>query len=394
MLLKKSWVNRNGNATYFIAFSMIMFALLEVLNGVLFYTGFNWILSPSTLPKLVWQIVLFVLVFKKLHSLSQLEKLFIIFSLTSITVLGLNYFLNADNSLWAVKHLDKLFLCFYVYIFLCHYDIKLARLLQVLDWIFIANSVIILIGLMFNIEFFKSYPFSERFGFSGIFARVSINDVSLFYLIGNFYLFYRWKHHEINVLYFIIVFGASFFVGTKAIYLQNVILLVFIAVSLKEYRKQILIFGGLIITVVILSYNFSFWYELYKEKGILSALTSLRSDLFIERIPKAIEEMGIVNIFFGMVNPFPYFVEMDIVDLFLTLGLVGFILYIYFYYKILFQFSSKNYFAWMFVAAYFILVSVSGRYLYSGVNVIYFPLFLYYLKLNQSIELSILKNRP
>ena len=380
MYLKLNWGYNNREITNYISFSLILFVILELTNGIWFFFGYEWILSPSSIPKLLWQIVLFCLVSKKIYSLSKNEKLLLLFSLLIIIYGIYKYYNNVSDYIWAVKHLDKLFIVFFVYILLRNYDINLKKVLPILDWIFIGNSLLIIVGLLFNIEFFKSYPFSERFGFSGIYSKMSINDVSLFYLLGNFYMFYQWRNNENSIYKFVIVFGASFLVGTKAIYLQNLFLISYIVLFEKELRMQILTMTVVFTLLLISIYNFSFWQGLYLEKGLLSVITSLRSDLFSERIPNALEQLSVSSLLLGYRDPFPFFVEMDIVDLFLTLGVIGGLLYSYFYLKIIFNFSSKNYYAWAFVICYFILVSISGRYLYSGVNAIYFPLFIYYLK--------------
>ncbi|MBS2210216.1 hypothetical protein KEM09_02320 [Carboxylicivirga mesophila] len=261
----------------------------------------------------------------------------------------------------------------------------MKKVFPILDWIFIGNSGLIFIGMLFDIEFFRSYPFSERFGFSGIYARMSINDVSLFYLIANFYIFYRWYNKEVNIYKFIIVFGASFFVGTKAIYLQNFLLVSYIVVSVIELRKYVLLIVSALTVVLLSVYNFTFWESLYQKKGVLSVITSLRSDLFRERIPDAVEQMSISSVLFGYRNPFPFFVEMDIIDLFLTIGLIGGGVYIYLYYKILYNYKSSNSYAWLFVICYFMLVALSGRYLYSGVNAIYLSILAMYLRNKQEV---------
>ncbi len=380
MFLKQSLnANTNSITTSFIQFSLVLFFLLDVLNGVCFYYGFEWILSPSSLPKLLWELILLGFIVLKLKDLSKIELGVLIFSAFLFLIGALKYFENLDNPFWGIKHLNKLFLYFYFFIFLSKYKFNHSKIYFVFDWIFVVNSVFIWLGFFFDIEFMKSYPFSDRFGYSGIFARMSINDVSLFYLIANFYLFYRWKGNETDLWKFVVVFLASFLVGTKAIYLQNVLFMIFVFVLIKEARKIIFI-CGLSAGIALLSLcNFSFWSQLYQDRGLLSVITSTRSDLFIERIPNALNEIDMRSFLFGLQNPFQYYTEMDIIDLFLTVGLLGTIGVAFFYKSIFFTFRKTNHFAWTFIAVYLLMICISGRYMYSGVNAIYFPLFLFFL---------------
>jgi TRAP-type uncharacterized transport system fused permease subunit len=139
--------------------------------------------------------------------------------------------------------------------------------------------------------------------------------------------------------------------------------------------------SGMILSVIMLYYyNFSFWKDLLEEKGWLSVLTSKRNELFVQNIPIAIKELSLWHLLFGYPNPFQYFVEMDIVDLILTLGIVGAVFMGFFYKKLLFRFDLDNSFAWFFVIVFIIMITITSRYTYSGTNAITFPLFLYYLR--------------
>ena len=112
-------------------------------------------------------------------------------------------------------------------------------------------------------------------------------------------------------------------IGTKAIYLQNFIFLGYVLIA--ERRSRLVIFSISMCAVILLlvTYNFSFWNVLLKEKGTLAVLTSTRSELFLEKYPLVIQNFSVWNVLFGFKDPFPYFVEMDIIDLFLTIGLIG-----------------------------------------------------------------------
>lgn len=365
---------------FFVGFTIVIFFLLEIINGVYFFNNPDQILSLSFYPKIIWQFFLLIFIGVSYRKLNKRELCFFLFSLI-VVVLSLIRF---QSSLVGIKHFDKLLLFFFSYIFLRLYNARLSTGLRLFDIVLISNSLLIFIGFLFGIEFFKSYPFSSRFGYSGVFCRYSINDVSFFYLIAIFYSFYRWKRGEIKLWIFIIIYFSSFLVGTKAIYLQNFILLGYVFVAERRSRFMILSITVSAIILLLITYNFSFWNDLLKEKGILAVLTSTRSELLLEKYPLMIQELSAFNILLGFKNPFPYFVEMDVIDLFLTIGILGGSMIFYFYRSILFQFERNNYFAWTFIGTFILMVCISGRYSYSGMNAFYFPFFLYYLQKEQS----------
>ncbi|MBR8537376.1 hypothetical protein KDU71_17545 [Carboxylicivirga sediminis] len=379
MFLKQSLKEPEIANTRFVIASLILFFLLDSVNGVLFFYDFKWFVSPSTIPKLIWQAILMVLIINKWERLLKQEKLFLLFSFIVIITKAVIYWKSGTNIIWGIKHINKLFLFFYVMIFLNHYKFSQKKAASVLDWIFVFNSALIIVGFLFQIEFFRSYPYSERFGYSGIFPRMSINDVSLFYLIGNFYLFYRWTKKVCPMWMFTIVFFASFLVGTKAIYLQNVLLMAYVVLVDGVLRKYVVVVGLFSMVVLFSFYNYSFWEKILDDKGVFYALTSVRSELLQNRLPLALENGNILDLLIGFDNPFQFFVEMDLIDLFFTLGIGGTVGLAFFYNKILFNFNRNHSYAIFFVVVFFVMITIAGRYTYSGVNAFYLPLFLFML---------------
>ncbi len=337
-------------------------------------------ISISVYPKMMWQFIFVLPLILRYNKLQKIDKWFLLYAF-GLLILGVVNF-SSDRTLFfsGLKHYNKLILPFFVYLFIARFNINIQKGLKALDIIFLINAIVIFVGFVFEIEYLKSYPFTTRFGYSGIFSRYAINDVSLFYLIGNFYFFARWYNGETTLLLFLVVVMSSFLVGTKAIYLQNIFLLSYIILKEPRYRIVAIITIILASLLIFTFYNFDFWEQLYRHKGVLAVLTSLRTELIMERIPLAWCQITLKNFVIGFNQPFKYFVEMDLIDLILTLGVVGATILIKFYFKILFNFKKENHYARYFVAVFFIMILISGRYTYSGLNAVYFPLFVYYLK--------------
>lgn len=369
---------------WFIPISISLFFTLECINGIYFFlVESSSSLSLSFPIKLLWEIGIILLLLWQVKSIENRYKVFLGFVIVSFVVGFFRFSNDLILMIHGLKHYNKLFIFLIVYIFLDLYRPKLGKGLRLLDYVFVLNSALIIIGLLAGIQFLRSYPYTERFGYSGVFCRYSINDVSLFYLIGNFYMLYRWKQGNVALWLFAFVFIASFLVGTKAIYLQNALLMLYIVFRVKELSKYIIVLGVISFSILLCYYNFSFWEDIIEQRGLLSAITSLRSDLLVSKVPLVIENLSIWSTLYGLNNPFQYFVEMDLVDLVFAFGIVGSGLLGYFYGNILFRFKKEDHFAWMFIIVYILLACISGRYTYSGVNALYFPLFLYYLKKNE-----------
>lgn len=373
------WVFENSNILMTI--SIVAFFLLELGNRVYFFLLPEESLSISFYPKMLLQIFFILPVISRYNVLPIAGKVLIWFSF-ALVILGLFRF--ADNMhlfIGGMKHYNKALLSFFVYFYLTISKPLSQRIYKVFDSILIVNAILITIGLLTGFEYLKSYPFSERFGYSGVFSRYAINDLSLFYLIGNFYMYARWKRQEVKTLFFGLVFLSSFLVGTKAIYLQNLILIAYVFFSDKKSRFFVISSALVSIAVLLFVYNFSMWENIFQSKGILAVLSSLRTELLMDRIPRAFLDGTLIDLLVGFRYPFWYYVEMDIIDMILTFGIIGTGIFSFLYVKVLFwpslnQVGLITVFAFTFI----LLASISGRYTYSGMNAVYLPLFLYYIR--------------
>lgn len=374
------WIKKYSSEL--VNFSLIIFFILEIFNKIYFFIYPTLELSISFYPKIIIQLIFILPVLINFNHLKRTEKFFVLFSFSLATIGIIRFNSNLELLIIGMKHLNKLTLFIYVFLFFNLIKPSLKLSLEIFDWILIINSILIIIGFTVGIEYLKSYPFTSRFGYSGAFCRHSVNDASLFYLIANFYSFLRWQRGAKSYWFFLVVFFTSFLIGTKAIYLQNIILIIYGLTLKNQIKKVVSIIAIISVITLVFFYNFSFWTQYLDHKGILYVLTSARSELFMTKLPIALENTTIASLLFGFNNPFQYFIEMDMIDLVLTIGLTGSIMLLYFYFTLLFSFERKNIYAWIFTCTFFLLVIISGRYLYSGLNAIYLPFFIYYLKQN------------
>ncbi len=100
------------------------------------------------------------------------------------------------------------------------------------------NLVLILTGVLFDINIFQSYPNSGRFGFNGIIAEPGFG--SCFYILLVIISYFRCRYQNQNYLTMIFMLVALVLLGTKSGYLFiGVLILIHILYLLKRLEYQI-----------------------------------------------------------------------------------------------------------------------------------------------------------
>ncbi|OIQ23503.1 MAG: hypothetical protein BM549_02760 [Lacinutrix sp. MedPE-SW] len=195
----------------------------------------------------------------------------------------------------------------------------------------VISSILIFIGLITKIELFRSYSFSNRFGYNGIFLKTS--EASYFYiclLLLCLYLF----NNKYKLLFIISTLLSSLLVGTKVVWLS--IFLIILIYSFKKYKKTTAIFLLIPITVYfnfrqkIDSYLIELWPRgeiLYNENGIITILTSTRDILLERTILFSKENWSFINYLFGGNKYWLHKVEFEFIDLFFLFGIFGIIIF-------------------------------------------------------------------
>jgi hypothetical protein len=210
--------------------------------------------------------------------------------------------------------------------------------------IMVFNSVLIVIGVVLSVELFKTY-LGVRFGYNGMLRSASAGSyVYLMSLVG---LVVYSGPKVIFSKSFWIIFIASFFVGTKILYLGISV------ISLWIFFNSHIKFKVILITLLIALISFASYFLFYKEQifndiiqnnSVFSALFSLRDRLFIENtIPYINENWNIMNYIFGGVQDYDAVrPQMEIVDIFLFWGLLGGIIYLFIYGKLFIEGIKTN----------------------------------------------------
>lgn len=219
------------------------------------------------------------------------------------------------------------------------------KIFKVLVFIFYINSVFVLIGVAFNIEFFKSYSHSLRFGSVGLLNAHTFAMYFYFFIIIYFYNQYvKYKKCLPSLIYTIII---ALLLGKKAVMLFVSLLAIYHAYFFVKVNVKTLSISVLSILSVIFIFKeqlliftfklFPFWAKIYEDKGLLYTITSSRSEKFEFVVNQILNNWSVTNYFIGGAVLPDYRVEYGVVDLFIFFGVLG--LFIYF---LLFKEIFKN----------------------------------------------------
>lgn len=213
------------------------------------------------------------------------------------------------------------------------------KIIDMFYWFMLINTLVIITGLLANLECFRAYPFSKRFGFIGFIelAGESIHYYTLAISIA--YLKYLENKKHSLLLFLLIISGIL--IGKKAIFIFLLLLLLIHFYYLKKRNLVIMCLGILSILIAFFQFFFEtiflkifpFWNNLYEEKGLLSVIFSNRNHLFNSTIVYLDNNWRILNYLFGGSDFENYRSEFGFFDLFLAFGITGFIIYISYLYK-------------------------------------------------------------
>lgn len=354
---------------------ILLFLISDFLTNISIKNFDSTFRRYSGITKLVFEIIMITTIIIKYK---QFKKSYIIL-LSIILLFIISQFLYATGVNYDFKnelfHGNIYYFNRYLYILLFIVFIKITSIKQKVffktytyfEYFLYVNSVAIFIGLVFNIELFRSYEYSSRFGYSGFFSKPG--EASYMYIIAIVTNFYFWitrkdKISLYKTTFFIIV---SLFLGQKKVLFFLLVLGLFYGLSYFKYKKWIKV--ALFISIPsllffkdkIIKYTMQispFWQERYDEFGLLSVVTSYRNLLLEKAIEYINSDWNFWNYLFGGINFIKFKTEFELVDLYLFLGISGVLFYIYIVY---FHFiKSANLFKRILIIIVFLTSLISG----------------------------------
>jgi len=263
-------------------------------------------------------------------------------------------------------------------------DKQKKALFLVFELIMLVNSIIIGVGLLFNIHFFSSYLYGSRFGFNGLFITSATG--SYVYCLTLIYLLTKYKKAIFKRIPNLIIIAAMFYVGTKVSYL---FLGCFFATYFWKYSRlsKKMIVSLLLVMGMLGLYVFFFKYGIFnkirQEDGLLSSLMSYRNDLLLEHtLPYIQEHWGLFNYLFGGISDITTKSQIEFIDIFYILGVFGGLLYYYIFYKVFLVVKVETHIAILLLAVFIIVLFAGNFFSYPSIA-IYLIVLREYLKLDK-----------
>lgn len=245
------------------------------------------------------------------------------------------------------------------------------------------NVAIMLVGFMFEINLFKSYPNSLRFGYNGVMPISGMGTYFYCFLLS--ISSYSLLKNKKNTLDFIIFFVGAILIGSKAIYLFLVLLTIILLSQLIKNKVIsiavifLLSFMLLILREKLLNFYFNLSGNIIDvNSDFITKITSTRNILFKNAVDYISNSWTWNNYLFGAYNFIKIRVEFELIDLFLFFGLSGIITFFLFLKNIFFDSSDKIYS--LLILSNLVVSFFSGNLFFSITNSFLFTLIFIYMK--------------
>jgi len=243
------------------------------------------------------------------------------------------------------------------------------------------NAVFIIIGAVFGVSLFESYPLSGRWGYNGLLFHNSLSNT----MYGLLLIFVLETNRKKRLLIFI--FSLSLLLlGQKAGVFYLALIVCFAWIKNKALQVGFLGLGGILLLTVkywipfIVQYNL-FWRNVYEKHGSWGVFFSLRNENIQKNFFQA-NNMNVLDFFIGGTSRFPIRVEMMPFDVFLFFGFLGLLIMMVFFWS----WSAKLY--WYIPL---IVASFSGG-IYEVPFAMMFYIIIFFLGLNTKATISLYEN--
>lgn len=314
----------------------------------------------SGITKLVFEFVMIYFIVKEKKYKPKTVIVFTGLLFISFVLSNLNSIVSNPNYLSFSNLYDNVYYLnryLYIFIFILFVGHKfpshkyLDHLIKIFKKVLYFNTVLILLGWLFQLNFLKTYPSSLRFGYDGVFSKHG--EAAYFYIFFIIILYYEYINYKsaTKLLRLIVISCISILIGKKAIlFFLALLFIAHFVFILKRIKLFVSTLTGLLITVYFLRHKiidiiftvFPIWESLYEKYGFWFAVTSKRSALLISFYEYISTDWNFLNYIFGKGEYELYKVEFELFDVFNFFGLVGLAIYICFF-KVYFYKSTNKY---------------------------------------------------
>lgn len=354
--------------------------------------------SVSVYVRLLFELLCFMLILSNLRRKTVVALLWMLLFIALVLFGNLVFVVHNDYDydwIYHIKLLNKYIFAMIIYMAITPLrdSAHLKQPLIAFRNIVFINSLLILLGLFTNLTYFKSYHTAiDRFGFNGL--SPSINETTLFYIIGVSFLYQIKNTSKFNKFAFWFVIATTLLLGAKGFYLYLILLFLYVLIYKISWLYKLPIILFFLFCIGFIAYQLFFVYpflvekfiQIYNNRGLLSTLLSERDMLFEWRFGENIKLWTFLNYLFGGYDQRVFIIEMDFVDIFLFFGTIGSLIYLYLNFFLLFSFPKKTSFIVFFVLVYFFQAALSGHFFYSATNSLYLVLICLFFSSHQRID--------
>jgi len=366
-------MNKETKYNWFIIF-LIAFLVSEAIYKILLWEGYRHIRVAAVVKFLAQCYIGYMIIVKRKSLIKEILLLVLLFVSFLIGQFALknniNFYKNFEyfnNSIFTI-----LVLMFFKAVKLSNKQKEKA--LKYMEVVILINYILAIIGYVFSIKYFKTY-FGGRFGYDGLLMKSSyssyLNIVALFYGFHKFFVLKKMKFYFI----LIVVIGAILS-GTKSSLLALFLIVTYILYVKKVYKNYL--FLGVVASILFLAIyfnqnillflqkNLEVFGPIIEEHGYLTAILSYRDIILMsELMPYVTENWSVVNYLFGGMGKILIKSGLEIIDLFYFFGLVGSIIYLYFFKNVFFP-EKKSKEVIYFCVIIVIISSFGGNFFYNS----------------------------
>tara|TARA_R110002049_G_scaffold293010_2_gene477814 strand:- start:4312 stop:5499 length:1188 start_codon:yes stop_codon:yes gene_type:complete len=372
----------NFTGFLFATFLLLSLSFTVLYKYVLFNHGIH--LKYTWLPDIIFfAIINAILIYKRNYFLILITILLLLIkSLGSFFVFDF-YENRLDYFKEVIKTVFSFSMVFFIYTYVKNINLSnIVFIFKVFNYVSVIISASIILGFIFNISFFETYT-GVRFGFSGFLFPQSFSS---YFIIVSILIYYYYNKNikKISSIYIVFTILSAFLIGTKAVYIFLFFFIAMFFINNKLYKNKVaILFSSLVFTILLFNYKalkeymldkFSVLYNVYNESGLLTFLFSYRDLSFLKAKFYVQNNWNITNYLFGGINRKAMLVEMELVDIFLSFGILGSVFLLLCYYKIILKpvaFKRDSFFLY---SVLFFIILMSGNF-FKSFTINYFIVF-------------------
>lgn len=280
--------------------------------------------------------------------------------------LGLGMFLNYQHDYLAKTALFFEYisgLLFFNYLSMRDKKKELTTICSIVFMFYCATTILV---FLLQIDYFKTY-YGPRFGYMPFFNSQNEFSFIMIAIVCFFYQKYLAVPSTFNLLLSLIAIISSLLVGTKVLYIFTLLFVLYI--FFKHLKVKIFLVLSIAILTALyftreplldfLKIHFKVITDVYSKYGFINAISSLRYDYFQERINCQMAHMQFYNYLFGGID-IDCISEMSLIDILLTFGIIGSIVYFYLLKKFIVDNLKLNHLGYFFIIAITVMSFLSG----------------------------------